>query len=74
MVCEIYGKIDFFANCSGLEVSADMQLRGVRKIERGDPHTGAIRPTEETGATDHGQSVGRLLAPLRQSPLCLMVL
>lgn len=52
-------EVYFFCNSSGLEVKADVTVRGKMKLELWDPHAGTIRPLAETIAEDHGQPVTR---------------
>ncbi len=61
-------EVYFFANASGLTVSAELQVRGQLKLETWNPHTGKIQPLESTSAMDHGQPMTRFdlsLAPIR---------
>jgi hypothetical protein len=52
-------EVYFFCNSSGLEVKADVTVRGKMKLELWDPHTGSIRLLEGSPAEDHGQPVTR---------------
>ena len=66
--CVPGAEVYFFANASGLDVSADVQLRGQLELETWNPHTGDIQPLDSTFAEDHGQPVTQFqlsLAPIR---------
>jgi hypothetical protein len=52
-------EVYFFANASGLDVSADVQVRGKMRLELWDPHNGAVRTLESTSAEEHGEPVTR---------------
>jgi hypothetical protein len=61
-------EVYFFANASGLDVSAAVQLRGKLRLEYWDPHTGSIRAVEAAPANDNGEPVTRFklkLPPIR---------
>jgi hypothetical protein len=53
-------EVYFFANASGLDVEADVQLRGRMQVEGWDPHTGAIEPIRSTSGREDGEPVTRL--------------
>jgi len=50
----------YFANSSDLAVSAEVSLRGARRLELWDPHTGATRLAPGQPLALNGQSVTRL--------------
>ncbi len=61
-------EVYFFSNASGIEASADVQLRGKLRLECWDPHTGGIRALEAAPVTEHGEPVTRLkltIPPIR---------
>ena len=53
-------EVYFFANASGIDVAADVQLRGRMRVETWDPHTGAIGPLHSTSGREAGEPVTRL--------------
>jgi hypothetical protein len=58
----------FFANSSQTSVDAHVRLRGKLRLDRWDPHTGAIGPQESTHLSDAGRDVTRTrltLPPVR---------
>jgi alpha-L-rhamnosidase/Domain of Unknown Function (DUF1080) len=61
-------EVYFFCNSSDLEVKADVSLRGTKKLEIWNPHTGTIEPLASKTTDEHGQPVSTFalkLAPLR---------
>ena len=50
----------YFANSSDFAVDADVTLRGARRLELWDPHTGETRSVAAQSAVPSGRSVARL--------------